>query len=158
MGLTKKELIKLKEELKISEEKIEKLEDTLESERNKVNEIRKKIVNNCNHIIVVSDYDPEEGWEEDDDPTYYHTCIKCGLTTKLSHYLELCYQTRSIYGYNTKIHIGAHTAKEKYQKLLQEKPNISDEEIVMSFIKEYKSPEFVKNYKLKKENTSYSHS
>lgn len=158
MGLTKTELAKLKEELKISEEKIEELEDALQDERKKVNEIRNKIISNCNHIVVVSDYDPEEGWEEDDDPTYYHTCIKCGLTTEQSHYLELCYQTRSIYGYNTKIRMGAHTAKEKLQEILQEKPNISDREIVMRFIKEYKSPEFVKNYKLKKENTSYCHS
>lgn len=156
--MTKEELVKLKEDLKVSEEKIEELKDELDNEYEKVNKIRKKIVKNCNHVIVVSDYDPEEGWEEDDDPIYYHTCIKCGLTTQKNNYLPVCYQTDSIYGYNTKAWTSAYGGQEYLKELLKEDPNMSDIEIVKRFREKFNVESDNKKLKLKKENTSYSHS
>lgn len=158
MKLTKEELNKLKEELVTTESRIEELKDELDNEYEKVSKTRNKIVKNCNHIIVVSDYDPEEGWEEDDDPTYYHTCIKCGLTTQKNNYLPVSYQTDSIYGYNTKAWTSAHGGQEYLKELLQEDPDMSDIEIVKRFREKFNVKQDNKKLKLTKENTSYSHS
>jgi len=146
MGLTKEELKELLDKVKISEKKIRQHEFMIKKEKKALDDIRKKLQETCDHVIVV--YGKRY---QDDDPVYYHMCVKCGLLTGPSDYRF----TSSLYGYNTKLCLENEKGEEQYKEYLKENPNITDEELVKRFVKDYKGEDAANKLVLKKERTDH---
>ena len=152
MSLTKKELTSLKEQVEASKEKILKYKEGIEQEEENIKKVKQALQENCDHVIVVSAIDDTD---EDDDEIIYHTCVKCGLTTYSSWSNRNDNYVPSLYGYKTKVVLRGTSGEEQYKKYLKENPNITDEELVKRFVKDYKGEGFAKKLRLKKERTTY---
>ena len=152
MSLTKKELTSLKEQVEASKEKILKYKEVIEQEEENIKKIKQTIQENCDHVIVVSAIDDTD---EDEDAIIYHTCVKCGLTTQSSWFNKNEKYVPSLYGYKTRIVLWGTSGEEQYKKYLNENPNITDEELVKRFVKDFKGEGAAKKLKLKKEKTTY---
>lgn len=153
MALTKKELTTLKEQLKTSKERIKNYKEEIEEEEENIKKVRQALQENCDHVIVVSSIDDTD---EDDDEIIYHTCVKCGLTTYSSWFNKNDNYVPSLYGYKTKVILRGTSGEEQYKKYLKENPNITDEELVKRFVKDFKGEGAAKKLKLRKEKTSYA--
>lgn len=153
MALTKKELTTLKEQLKTSKERIKNYKEEIEEEEENIKKVKQAIQENCDHVIVVSSIDDTD---EDDDAIIYHTCVKCGLTTYSSWYNKNDDYVPSLYGYKTKVILRGTSGEEQYKKYLKENPNITDEELVKRFVKDFKGEGAAKKLKLRKEKTSHA--
>ena len=151
MGLTKEQLILLKEQIETSKERIQEFKEKINEEENNIKKLYLTLEENCDHVVVVSGI---EGYYIDEQ-VVYHTCVKCGLTTKSLLNGKNYNSVSSLYGYQTKVHLEEKNAQEQYKKYLEEKPDIQDEELVRKFVKDYKGEEASKELVLKRQKTDY---
>jgi hypothetical protein len=146
------ELEKTNEELKRlkqykSVKRYLELEEKIRNINSDLKDLYKKILlekyANCNHIVVMSDYD----YDSCEGRSYrYYGCIKCGLDEAVAKrgyglnkeentMLELMneYKVYKIGGKHTDIACELEDAKELYNEIIENDKDLSDDEIISIF-------------------------